>query len=71
MGALANQDSWEKCQPTFGFVPVFIEKTRDVNVYIMQYTNMAKLCSAVVTWDKFGWWELYRVLVSTCSGTKP
>lgn len=35
------------------------------------HTEMVKWCSVVTTWDKFGWWELYRVLVSTCSGTKP
>lgn len=27
--------------------------------------------SVVSTWDRLGWWELHRVLVSTCSGTKP
>lgn len=35
------------------------------------HTETVKVCSVAITWDKFGWWELYKVLVSTCSGTKP
>lgn len=27
--------------------------------------------NAVLTWDRLGWWELRRVLVSTCSGARP
>lgn len=47
------------------------KKTEDLSGDILQYTDIVELCSVVVTWDNCGWWELYKVLVSTCSGTKP
>lgn len=72
---LAGRGSLGKCRPTFEFVPAFYnksdeEKKRQHPLCCWCTLSAGDECTGL-TWDRLGWWELRRVLVSTCSGTRP
>ena len=68
---------WHKVLPWHEKLRTFIKIKRLISesirfiLYHFYDKKKISVSAVILTWDRLGWWELHRVLVSTCSGTNP